>query len=333
MSVSDLEYNLDIPSLLEYWGFDTSTLHELRDRDWRTVCLFHEGADNEKGAAITYYNGRYYYRCFTHGCTNSTLVDIRIKQGVTFADVVKEYRSFQCLGDVRSTSAKRHIRNCNQNHDTISPLPSNIMDQFVNGIHTDLIRLGYDRDMLRDVFMVRYCNDPHSELYRRYVWPIRTKRGDIVSIQGRLPEWDYSDTKYRFLNGRICKHVLFGQYEMRDLLRRNDYIVVCEGAKGVFRGFQLQIPTLATLGVNVTEQQIQTLASYGKCVIVIADNDPPKRLPDGQIHYAGWEGACKLANELRKYVPVSVVMVPRVGTDISDYRSRDEWIEIIRNAK
>jgi hypothetical protein len=318
ITVAELEQNLDVVSLLELWGFDTCDMRQVSCDEWRSACFIHQG-DNSTSLSIRRHNGRWYVYCYSHGCFSGTLVDLGLSRGRTFRDVLSDYAV--CQGE----PAKRPNRKCNRDVCEVNILPADYMERYEPSIHRKLIELGYDRDVLRQIFDVRYSSDPNDILYGRIVYPIRTRTGDIVSIQGRrTPSCGEGASKYMFLPGYSAKHHVYGVWEWRDQLKRVPYIVVAESPKSTWRGFQLGIPTLATMGVRFTPQQVKVIASVGKLVVCIADNDE---------HSAGWDGMRKLAYALKQYVPVRLGMVPDIGCDIADYRTLGEWMEIIRMTK
>jgi hypothetical protein len=316
LSVSDLEQNLDVVSLLEHWGFDTCDMRQVSSNEWRSACFLHMG-DNSTSLSVRLHNGRWYVYCYSHGCFNGTLVDLGLSRGRTFRDILSDYAV--CQGE----PTKRPTRKCARDTcDANATLPSDVMERYEPSIHRNLIELGYSRNILRDVFDVRFCCDPNDPMYGRIVYAIRTRTGDIVSIQGRRTRaCGDGAAKYMFLGGYSAKHHVYGVWEWRDRLKRVPYVVVAESPKSTWRGYQLNIPTLATMGVRFTPQQVKVIASIGKPVVCIADNDE---------HNVGWNGMRELAYALKQYVPVRLGMAPNVGCDIADYRARDEWIRIIQ---
>jgi hypothetical protein len=309
-SISELELNLDLIELLEHWDVNTCDLHQVGNMSWRSSCWIH-GGDGADNLSIRYYNGRWWLYCFSHQCFSGTLVDYGLSIGKTITDIVHDYEMCQGATQRKWNRQREESRSC--------VLPDNILDKYERAVHIDLIRLGFDRDTLLNVWDVRFCADPTDIFYNRYLWPIRSKIGEIVTLQARCIEgYEQVECKYRFFPGHSAKHVLYGAYEQRERIAKSPYVVVAEGAKAVWRGYDLGIPTLGLLGIRYTEQQVRLLASYNKRLILVADADEP-----------GISGMNELANELRRYVPVEVRVCPLAGTDISDYMTRDEWMRIL----
>lgn len=311
MDISTLELDLDLVELLDHWGVDTYDLHEIGNMSWRSSCFIHLG-DNDSSLSIKYVKGRYWMQCYSHNCFNSSLVDYGLSIGKSFTDVIRDYE--MCQGKVKRS------RNAMSNTAAQQlTLPDNVMDRYENAIHKSYIDLGFDRDILLTVFSVRYCNDINDPMFARVVYPIRDKFGTVKSIQGRRTSaCGEGAAKYMFMPQTFAKDILYGQYEMKQLIRSSRYIVVTESPKSVMRGYQLGIATLGLMGIRYTPQQVKQLASYGKKLILIADNDTP-----------GIDGMVELERELSRYVPVEFRICPDDGADISDYRSRDEWMKII----
>jgi hypothetical protein len=316
-TIAELEQNLDVPTLLDMWGVDTSGMWQVSRDEWRSPCFIH-GGDGHTALSIKRCGGRWYVRCFSHDCFRGTLVDYGLTTGRTFQQILSDYEVAQ--SGCGTTSLKRPPANqCRQDSVGSNVLPPHVMEQFEPSIHVNLIRDGYDGEMLRDVFDVRFCADPCHQLYGRIVYPVRDKFGRIVSIQGRRTKTcGLGAEKYQFLAGHPAKHILYGAWEQRERIRRSRYIVVAESPKSVWRGYQLGFPVLALMGIRFTDQQVRAIAAYGRRVILAADADQP-----------GINGMVELERELRRYVDVRVVVCPDDRADISDYKQRDEWMRIL----
>ncbi|EPZ47764.1 hypothetical protein [Alicyclobacillus acidoterrestris] len=320
--VSELEQQLDVISVLEHWGIDTSYIRQIGAGEYRSPCFIH-GGDGQTALSLKMNNGRWYVACFSHGCFKGTLFDWAITTGRTPRQILDDYKMCQ-LDTVplhRHRTRRTHTQGSQKGGAVF--LPDNTMEQFEIGIHRDLIDLGYDRDMLTNVFDVRYCADAEHVLYGRIVYPIRDKLENIRTIQGRrtnaLP---HDAAKYMFHPGYNAKDILYGQYEMREMIRKSRYIVVAESPKSAWRGYQLGIPTLALMGIRWTDAQVKQIAAYGKRVVLVADNDDT---------HVGVNGMRELRDALSRYVAVELRVCPHVGADISDYRIREQWDYIIRN--
>lgn len=311
MNVSDLELQLDIPSLLEHYDIDTYTLRQVSQHEYRCACFIH-GSDNDTSMQIKLSNGRWYVKCYSHNCFSGTLMDALMLSGRTFREVVGTYEVYQGV-------TKRPPQQQYKRHDEIVYLDDNYMDRYERAIHKDLIDDGYDRNQLLNVWSVRYCNDPNDTMYRRYVWPIRDRHGRIVSSQGRIPrQYESDEPKYLFNGNASVKWLIYGAYEQQERIRRSTYLIVTEGAKGVWRGYQLGVATVGLLGIRYTQEQVKRLAAMGKRMILVADNDTP-----------GIDGMHELASELQRYVKVDVRVCPIPGSDISDFHTRDKWRSIL----
>ncbi len=314
ITVQQLEHNLNLPLLLEVWGLDISTLHQASQIEWRSHCFIH-GGDGDSALSIRFVHDRIYLSCYSHGCFHGSLVQYGLKMGKTYSQIIEDYILCQGIPNKKKYNHK-DIQIYNS-----SILPSDIMNKYIPSIHLDYIKLGYNRDVLRNIFDVRYDNNPNSPLYGRVVYPIRDKMGNIRSIQGRKTEASpKSSPKYLFLPGYNVKNFLFGAYEMRNIIPLHSYIVVVESPKSVMRGYQLGFPVLSLLGIQYKKQQVESLASYGKRLILVADND------ESMVGIRGME---KLSYDLNIYVPTRVSIVPDIGKDISDYLTADEWYNIL----
>lgn len=96
--------------------------------------------------------------------------------------------------------------------------------------------------------------------------PIRDHEGRLVGVQGRTVRKD-TTAKYVFIRNVPKNKHLYGIH-----LIESDWTVVVESALAVIRLWDLGIPSVATLGSSVSEEQAQYLNSFSK-VYMLFDND------------------------------------------------------------
>lgn len=109
----------------------------------------------------------------------------------------------------------------------------------------------------------------------RIIFPIRDKRGRVIGFGGRV--LSQSEPKYLNSPETVLFHKnkeLYGLYEVCQINRQPNYIIVVEGYMDVLALFQAEIPySVATLGTATSSDQILRLLSLTQEVIFCFDGD------------------------------------------------------------
>lgn len=116
-----------------------------------------------------------------------------------------------------------------------------------------------------------------SKFYKRIMFPIRSSAGKVIAFTGRvLPDNDYGP-KYMNSPETPIYHKtdnLYGQYESRQEIRKNDIAILCEGTTDVISAHQIGIKNaLAPLGTALTKQQLEKISKLTKNVLFLFDSD------------------------------------------------------------
>jgi DNA primase len=113
----------------------------------------------------------------------------------------------------------------------------------------------------------------------RIVFPIRNARGQVIGFGGRVldrgePKYLNSPETPLFSKGRE----LYGLYEARDGIRRNDCVIVVEGYMDVVMLAQHGIDNaVATLGTSTTADHVRKLLRMASRVVFAFDGDKAGR--------------------------------------------------------
>ncbi len=136
-----------------------------------------------------------------------------------------------------------------------------------------------------------------EKFYDRIMFPIRSSKGKVVGFSGRImPGNDYGP---KYMNSPETplfhkKYNLFGQYESKAEIRKNDLAILCEGQTDVISAHQHGIKNIvAPLGTGLTKEQLESLSKLTKNILFFFDSD-----------IAGQNAvirAFKLASELNLY--------------------------------
>ncbi|MBB4286241.1 DNA primase [Roseospira goensis] len=146
-------------------------------------------------------------------------------------------------------------------------------------LRAHLRREGIADDTLVEAGLLRRPDDgrdPYDYFRGRVVFPIRDRRGQVVSFGGRV----LGDAKPKYLNGPETElfhksRMLYGLAEARAAIRERGEVVVAEGYMDVIAlsaaGFA---QALAPLGTALTEAQIEALWTLAPEPVLCFDGDP-----------------------------------------------------------
>lgn len=111
----------------------------------------------------------------------------------------------------------------------------------------------------------------------RIMFPIRSSNGKVIAFSGRvLPGNDWGP---KYMNSPETplfhkKDNLFGQYESRQEIRKQDLAILCEGQTDVISAHQAGIKNIvAPLGTGITKEQIEKLSKLTKNFLFFFDSD------------------------------------------------------------
>jgi DNA primase len=165
-----------------------------------------------------------------------------------------------------------------------------------------------------------------EKFYDRIMFPIRSTKGKVIGFTGRiLPGNDYGP-KYMNSPDTLIFHKkmnLFGQYEARQEIRKQDLAILCEGSTDVISAYQHGTRNiLAPLGTGLTKEQLSELSRITKNILFFFDSDSA-----GQ---AAVIRAFKLASELNLY-PYATNSSPYKDIDEMMQKDPDHLQMLIRN--
>lgn len=136
-----------------------------------------------------------------------------------------------------------------------------------------------------------------EKFYDRIMFPIRSQKGKVIGFTGRIMPGNDFGPKYMNSPETPIFHKklnLFGQYESKAEIRKNDLVILCEGSPEVIMAHQYGVKNIvAPLGTGLTKEQLEALSKLTKNMLFFFNSDSA-----GQNAVIR---AFKLASELNLY--------------------------------
>lgn len=111
----------------------------------------------------------------------------------------------------------------------------------------------------------------------RIMFPIRSSSGKVIAFTARsLPGNDFGP---KYMNSPETpiyhkKENLYGQYESRQEIRKNNLVIICEGTTDVIAAHQIGIKNIvAPLGTAITKEQVEKISKLTKDILFLFDSD------------------------------------------------------------
>jgi len=133
------------------------------------------------------------------------------------------------------------------------------------------------QDLLKSGLFTKKGTILREKFFNRIMFPIRNLRGKFVGFSGRvLPGNDFGPKYINTPETPIFhkKDNLFGLYESRQDIRKQDLAIVCEGQTDVISACQNGISNIvAPLGTALTTEQLEKLSRFTKNILFFFDSD------------------------------------------------------------
>lgn len=152
------------------------------------------------------------------------------------------------------------------------------------------------------------CYSDGGSLNGRIIFPIFSPEGRLISMSGRMQDYDLLKTqKYKVLSGTKSHDTLYGIHLTKDYIKETGTAVVVEGFKSVLFLWENGIRNCcAVIGAACSKQQAKLLLRYANKVIVCGDNDSAGRAMEQSVY-----------NQLYKYMEVERL-------NIGDFTDREK---------
>lgn len=116
-----------------------------------------------------------------------------------------------------------------------------------------------------------------SKFYKRIMFPIRSSSGKVIAFTGRVTPSNDFGPKYMNSPETYIYHKkenLYGQYESRQEIRKQDLVIFCEGTTDVIAAHQIGIKNIvAPLGTALTKEQLEKISKLSRNILFLFDSD------------------------------------------------------------
>ena len=277
-------------------------------KDYKACCPFHE----EKTPSFTVSPGKQFYHCFGCGAHGSAIGFLMEYERMSFPESVEELAGHAGIsvpkeqGEVRSKpdsgvnlvevlqQASRYYQRQLREHPQASLVAEYLKRRGLSGEIAAAFGLGFAPDGWSNLLqalgkdaaavdalqqaglLVKKDDNSYYDRFRdRVMFPIHDYRGRIIGFGGRV--WQQGEPKYLnspetplFHKGRE----LYGLYQARDAIKREQRVLVVEGYMDVVALVQFGIDyAVATLGTATTREHLERLFRFTPEIIFCFDGD------------------------------------------------------------
>jgi DNA primase len=136
----------------------------------------------------------------------------------------------------------------------------------------------FNKKELLDSGLFSLKNDKlRTKFFKRIMFPIRSSSGKVIGFSGRILPGNDKGPKYMNTPETPIYHKkdnIFGQYESRKAIRKEDIVIFCEGQTDVISAHQAGFENVvAPLGTALTNEQLERLSKLTKNFMFIFDSD------------------------------------------------------------
>jgi len=167
-----------------------------------------------------------------------------------------------------------------------------------------------------------------EKFFDRIMFPIRSRRGDVIGFTARQNAGNEYGPKYMNTPETPLFHKsynLFAQYESRQEIRKEDLAIICEGSTDVISAYQAGIKNIvAPLGTSLTKQQLESLQPLTKNLLFFFDSD--------SAGYSALKRAFTIASELDMN-PYAATPTPYKDIDDLIQKDSKKFQNLIKNKK
>ena len=213
----------------------------------------------------------------------------------------------------------------NMNKATVKEFRIGYSPRAGNALTTFLTKRGYSKDEMEAAGLLnRFGNDMFKG---RMMVPFIDTNGQVIGYTARV--LDKSEPKYLNTSDTLLfnkSRYIFGLYQAKEAIRRNNFVVIVEGNMDVISSHQAGVKqTVATSGTAMTEQHLKILSRLTTDVRLAYDGD--------EAGVNATERAINLAGDLG--INLSVISDYHGAKDPDELIQQDPklWQEAVKNCK
>jgi len=147
-----------------------------------------------------------------------------------------------------------------------------------NSLYDNLKSLKYSEKLMVSAGLILEKNNKKYDRFRnRIIFPVHNISGKVIAFGARQIKDDENQPKY--INSPettlyIKSNILYGIYQSKNNIRKDDKCYLVEGYTDVISLFQIGIENVvASSGTSLTTNQIKLIARYTKNVTILYDGD------------------------------------------------------------
>ncbi len=163
--------------------------------------------------------------------------------------------------------------------ETIKKFELGYSKEIWDGLYNDAIKKGYEKDLLEEAGLVITKEDRTYDRFRsRVIFPIHNISGKPIAFGGR--KLTSNDKQPKYINSPetelyIKSRVLYGLYQAKGAIRKEDFCILVEGYTDVISLHQSGVENVvSSSGTALTDDQVKLIRRYTENVTVIFDGDP-----------------------------------------------------------
>mgnify|MGYP003340736024 CR=1 FL=1 len=147
-----------------------------------------------------------------------------------------------------------------------------------DALHIFLTENQFEQDNIDKSGLILENNNKKYDRFRnRIIFPIHNLSGKVIAFGGRIIKEDKNQPKY--INSPetslyVKSNVLYGLYQSKNFLRKEDNCFLVEGYTDVISLFQIGIyNVVASSGTSLTTNQIKLISRYTNNITILYDGD------------------------------------------------------------
>lgn len=254
--------------------------HHIRDKGDYYTC---GNRDGDNPSAIVVYKNEYigctnYTRQITKNGRSTDIFDlVAYVEDCSFAEAMKfvcELSGISYYGEredipeslqILRLLKEMSVGDKNEDDAPVKPIPEQILSYYLPCPNKMFEDDGISLEVQQE-FGIGY--DPQTN---RVTIPIRTPLGDLCGVKGRLfGNPDDNNPKYLYIEPTAKQKLLYGLYENKDYIKRNNQIIIFEAEKSVLQCASNGVRNCVALGgKSISKTQAELIIRTG-CTPVVA---------------------------------------------------------------